>query len=362
MSNTKESTILKQELCKQYEMYLYIILQIGKGVVLQKQLLQVLSSYDKTKSHSTFRRNLKNLEEAEIIGFRENFGTNNTEIYLRKFALKYFNNNKLSLCTKKREQIYSRIIKSCYSIEIFIKLLENNNFDSVIKYFKNSSYSLKNGAGMEFANNLETKNLIYINKIDNVNDKAFLKYNYQKTLYMIADKYKKEIRFNKELTEQQVTEYNLVIDKADTYKKAISSTNNKKEISLNLYTFNTFLNSNIYLFYYNNTNLKFYIFDVSEADINNIYLAIEHVIYLFYCYLINKNVAFNFVIFTKTNAQMSRLIEQQNQRRYNYLDRSFSVKTFKEEFKDNLFKFGVKDLPVVRFVTLDLDIKYSLKT
>lgn len=350
------------ELCERYEMYLYIILKIGKGVVLQKQLLQVLSSYDKTKSHSTFRRNLKKLEEAEIIGFRENFGTNNLEIYLRKFALKYFNNNKLSLCTKKREQIYSRIIKSCYSMEIFIKLLENNSFNTVINHFRRSSFLFKNFQGLDFANNLEVKNLIFINLVDNINDKALLKYNYLKTLYMYSDMYKREIRFNKEITEQQIKEYNLTINKTNIYRKSLIGQSDKKDTSLNLYTFNTFLNSNIYLFFSSKDKLVFYIFDVTEGDINKIYLDIEHVIYLFYCYLINKNVAFNFVIFTKTNAQMSRLIEQQNQRRYNYLDRSFFVKTFKEEFKDNLFKFGVKDLPVVRFVTLDLDVKYALKT
>lgn len=353
---------MKMELCEKYEMYLYIILEIGKGVVLQKQLLQVLAHCDETKSLSTFRRNLKKLEAAEIIGFRENFGTNNTEIYLRKFALKYFTNNKLSLCTKKKEQIYSRLIKSCYAMEFFIILLENNSFNSVINYLKNSSYGFKVGAGVEFANSLAAKNLICINKNDNINDKALLKYNYQKTLYMDADEYKREIRFNKTLTEQQLKEYNLAIDKANTYKKAIMSITAKKEISLNLYTFNTFLNSNVYLFSSKNNKLTFYVLDVSEVDINKLYSVVEHVIYLFNCYLINKNVAYNFIILTKTNAQMNKLLEQQNQKRYNYLDRSFSAKTFQQELQENLLKFGIKVLPTIRFVSLNLDVKYSLKT
>jgi hypothetical protein len=115
----------KIKVCEKYFAYLYIIMSIGNGVILQKQFYEICSKLDIYLNEYQIRKILEELEEFQIIKKQNFLGGKNKVIVLKKFAFRFlFEKDSSAEVSSLPKNIDKRVIASIFKFDRIIKIID----------------------------------------------------------------------------------------------------------------------------------------------------------------------------------------------------------------------------------------------
>lgn len=219
----------KEEICQKYDIFLRIIDQLGHGIMLQKQFIEICILLGAATDNFMVIKALKDLEESEIIKKINFIDTKNKFIILKKYAIKYLTgaNSSTEVASIKQPnsniKFYESIFKMHFIINTVIPTMhriENINLREVLRALKIFNCNI-----------LYTKNM-------------GLNY-YAESLIKFTDSYDKEVFATQvEILEE---EKKLREDNLNGIKRTVNKPRKKRGDFLAYSTINTLLKKDIYI-------------------------------------------------------------------------------------------------------------------